>query len=433
MFLYLPLLTIIFSLSVQIFVPFLLSEHLIFKPALSPNVNLPWFQSEFIDYGVSTVLFAVAICAAYHYVIRVALGNQAAFRSKVSGLPGEFPGGVISLVVLSALVLEFLYVLGKVPNHQFIKMFGLFGVGYIIALSYSSTGHWIFKGAALVTISLVVYMNLVSGYVSQSVYIIWTVFLIAVFHRPHKRKKIFFIFIFPVAVTIILLTLNTFNRNSHLYLPSNSSSHAFETYMSEYAEYMRNKPRVACDVSLVLCVAMGKISDRVSKYMEAYAIVNREGPRPLFSDYTVYSDIAVNLVPRWVWPSRPSFDRANEYGREYGHLAQNDRITSVNLSASIEAFAAFGRAGSFIPGILIGLVMACCMVLMQMSIMNPTIRSGGAFLIAQSGWAIESGTRAVIVSAIYATILLCLISAVFFGVLRVKRLFERRGTRPMQR
>lgn len=54
--------------------------------------------------------------------------------------------------------------------------------------------------------------------------------------------------------------------------------------------------------------------------------------------YSHYGKILIALVPRLLWPNKPSFINANEFGRKFQFIEQSDFVTSVNLDVITEAW-----------------------------------------------------------------------------------------------
>ncbi|HWP91118.1 MAG TPA: O-antigen polysaccharide polymerase Wzy [Thermodesulfobacteriota bacterium] len=73
---------------------------------------------------------------------------------------------------------------------------------------------------------------------------------------------------------------------------------------------------------------------------------------PSVSDFkfgSTYILFFPSLIPRVLWPGKPSVSFANEFGRDYGFLHPLDESTSVGMTWIGEMFINFGWFGIFVP------------------------------------------------------------------------------------
>lgn len=73
-------------------------------------------------------------------------------------------------------------------------------------------------------------------------------------------------------------------------------------------------------------------------------------------DAGLYEPLWVALVPRLIWPSKPEASFANDFGRRYGILQQDDFVTTVNLDPITQAWVTGGLAHVVISGAMAGLM-----------------------------------------------------------------------------
>lgn len=61
-----------------------------------------------------------------------------------------------------------------------------------------------------------------------------------------------------------------------------------------------------------------------------------------------YSNLFLNVIPRALWPEKPTEKYGNEFGRRYAFVKNDNYDTAINIPWLVESYANFG-----IPGILI--------------------------------------------------------------------------------
>lgn len=69
-----------------------------------------------------------------------------------------------------------------------------------------------------------------------------------------------------------------------------------------------------------------------------------------FWDGFTYQSLVGALVPRFVWPDKPTKTLGQDFGHRYRYISDADHTTSINLPVVIEFYINFGR-----PGLLIGM------------------------------------------------------------------------------
>ncbi|MBD2606876.1 hypothetical protein H6G81_20660 [Scytonema hofmannii FACHB-248] len=73
---------------------------------------------------------------------------------------------------------------------------------------------------------------------------------------------------------------------------------------------------------------------------------------------TTYSNLLTTYIPRALWTDKPTEQIANEFGRRYKYLGNNDYTTAWNLPWIVEMYANFGSLGVLIGMPLVGLLLA---------------------------------------------------------------------------
>lgn len=105
-----------------------------------------------------------------------------------------------------------------------------------------------------------------------------------------------------------------------------------------------------------LAAATEEVRARVS-HLSSFSHVTKLTPeRVAYWGGATYRALPSTLVPRLLWPGKPSKRVGQDFGHRYSLLAPNDRTTAVNLPQIVELYANFGArgvlAGMFALGLL---------------------------------------------------------------------------------
>lgn len=84
-------------------------------------------------------------------------------------------------------------------------------------------------------------------------------------------------------------------------------------------------------------------------------IINTPGIVPYWKGDT-YSTIFTKIIPRFLWPGKPTEDIGNEFGHRYSLLHKSDEGTSMNLPWLAELYANFGESAVYYGMALFGLM-----------------------------------------------------------------------------
>jgi hypothetical protein len=71
-----------------------------------------------------------------------------------------------------------------------------------------------------------------------------------------------------------------------------------------------------------------------------------------------YKVLLYKLIPRFIWPTKPSETLGFEFSRRYGMRAPGDETTSINVPWIVEMYANFGGTGVFIGMAMVGVMFA---------------------------------------------------------------------------
>ena len=72
-----------------------------------------------------------------------------------------------------------------------------------------------------------------------------------------------------------------------------------------------------------------------------------------------YAALPFLLIPRALWPDKPSRHIWNKFGKAYGYLSEDDNQTSVAVSFLAEGYMNFGLTGMYVISIIVGFFIAC--------------------------------------------------------------------------
>lgn len=99
------------------------------------------------------------------------------------------------------------------------------------------------------------------------------------------------------------------------------------------------------DVGTTVETAVDEVSARVA-HLGTFAHVTHLTPsRVPYWGGDTYAALPTTLIPRALWPGKPSKETGQAFGHRYELLAPSDRTTAVNMPIVIELYANFGRWG----------------------------------------------------------------------------------------
>jgi hypothetical protein len=92
-------------------------------------------------------------------------------------------------------------------------------------------------------------------------------------------------------------------------------------------------------------IAEGGAASRLAHIrLLSYVMSHTPEPVPYWNGKT-YELLYASLIPRVLWPSKPMETLGQDFGHRYGLLAEDDRVTSINLPWMVETYANFGTLG----------------------------------------------------------------------------------------
>jgi hypothetical protein len=104
--------------------------------------------------------------------------------------------------------------------------------------------------------------------------------------------------------------------------------------------------------------AEGAAASRVAHIRTlSYVMSHTPEPVPYWNGKT-YELLYASLIPRFLWPSKPTETLGQDFGHRYSLLAEDDRITSINLPWMVEMYANFGTLGVLFGMPIMGLAFA---------------------------------------------------------------------------
>jgi len=95
--------------------------------------------------------------------------------------------------------------------------------------------------------------------------------------------------------------------------------------------------------------------ERVSSLIGMAAVVDSTPATVPYWSGESYIFLLVSMIPRAVWPDKPSQTVGNDFGQRYGFLYAGDTSTSLNLPWLIEFYANFGIWGVALGMALVGI------------------------------------------------------------------------------
>lgn len=119
--------------------------------------------------------------------------------------------------------------------------------------------------------------------------------------------------------------------------------------------------------------------------------------------YEPYTSLPTILLPRLLYPDKPNFGFANEFGRRYEVIERSDLVTAVNTPLHVEAFV----TGGYLPLVVVAMVVGLYFRMLQYAFRSVSAASlvTGALVSLHVIWATESGSLAIVPIVPYALFL----------------------------
>ena len=86
-------------------------------------------------------------------------------------------------------------------------------------------------------------------------------------------------------------------------------------------------------------------------------VMSRTPAKIPYWDGATYQSLTGALVPRFLWPDKPSKTLGQDFGHRYGYLSPSDSTTSINLPVMVEFYINFGGAGVFFGMVALGILL----------------------------------------------------------------------------
>lgn len=86
-------------------------------------------------------------------------------------------------------------------------------------------------------------------------------------------------------------------------------------------------------------------------------VMYRTPARIPFWDGFTYRSLTGALVPRFLWPDKPSKTLGQDFGHRYGYLSVRDEDTSINLPVVVEFYINYGTAGVLLGMLALGVLL----------------------------------------------------------------------------
>jgi hypothetical protein len=121
-----------------------------------------------------------------------------------------------------------------------------------------------------------------------------------------------------------------------------------------------------------------------SSNIELLADVMRRTPSQVaYWNGATYESLTGALVPRLVWPDKPTKTLGQDFGHRYSYLLPNDLTTSINLPALVEFYINFGDDGIVVGMFLVGVIFALLEGLINVPGQSVVVTAAAAPVLAQ--------------------------------------------------
>lgn len=119
------------------------------------------------------------------------------------------------------------------------------------------------------------------------------------------------------------------------------------------------------------------------------------------------------VVPRFIYPDKPSWIWGQEFGHRYGLIGENDFMTSFNMPGVVELYANFGTLGVVVGMMIFGAIFRAIAELANHEKCGSGMLVLVAFIFGQLFLSHESGFSLTLAGVFYPAIILFLIMKLF--------------------
>jgi hypothetical protein len=121
-----------------------------------------------------------------------------------------------------------------------------------------------------------------------------------------------------------------------------------------------------------------------SSNIELLADVMRRTPSQVaFWNGATNESLSGALIPRLVWPDKPTKTLGQDFGHRYSYLLPNDLTTSINLPALVEFYINFGDEGIIVGMFFVGVIFALLEGLINVPGQSVVVTAAAAPVLAQ--------------------------------------------------
>lgn len=86
-------------------------------------------------------------------------------------------------------------------------------------------------------------------------------------------------------------------------------------------------------------------------------VMYRTPSRIPYWDGFTYQSLSGALIPRFLWPDKPTKTLGQDFGHRYGYIGPNDTDTSINLPVVVEFYINYGQWGILIGMVALGVLL----------------------------------------------------------------------------
>lgn len=238
--------------------------------------------------------------------------------------------------------------MGSVP--QLLYPLGWLAIGLLFTQylrgELPAAQRWAFFGLALPA-------ELFSRFVTGALYEFVLVFAFVMLIYWRMRRRVLWSFLALMLVLFAALNpVKYFYRKALKSLPEDAGPVARAAVLVEVtAAYYTGRGEQAPEIA-----ASSSLNRLAFAPLFAYVVERTPAVIPYWGGQT-YSYFLATLVPRALWPEKPSAAFGNEFGHRYGILASGVYDTSINVPWLVEFFVNFGPPGVVLGMALVGALM----------------------------------------------------------------------------
>jgi hypothetical protein len=236
--------------------------------------------------------------------------------------------------------------------NDFIELFtiGLYTIGFLLNINSKFE-----NGLFILLISFQSIKVITSGLIYTIIY--FAIFLVVIFKNYGVKSRRGYL-VFGVLMSFYLIFSVLFSPVKTSYRTHQFTTNSFFEKLGVMYELITGNDLTNYENTIEKKTKDGPVW-RLSYPLSAVSLVKEKTPSTIpYWKGESYLPIFTKLIPRFLWPNKPTENMGQEFGHRYGILAWDNLTTSMNTPIIAEAYMNFGEIGFYLIFFIMALVMA---------------------------------------------------------------------------